>query len=122
VRKPTLLGCRPHPASTKVAHAQRYGKGVDKAFNRDGRPCQIFRLMGPHLCGGCRGGGQRFHEGGPNAIGRSIPESLEPLRRKLGAAHGVLDILVSEVGLQGSGIVALVRQREPAGMASADGP
>jgi len=44
------------------------------------------------------------------------PEVLEPIRRKLGVANRVLDVLVSQVSLQGSGIVALVGQREAAGM------
>jgi hypothetical protein len=31
---------------------------------------------------------------------RSAPEVLEPMRRQLGVAHGVLDVLVIEMGLQ----------------------
>jgi len=45
------------------------------------------------------------------------PEILEARRRKLGIAHGVLDVLVSKVSLKGTGIVALVGQGEAAGMA-----
>src|SRR5262245_59635286 len=33
----------------------------------------------------------------------SAPEVLEPARRQLGVAHGVLDILVTEVSLQRAG-------------------
>ena len=44
------------------------------------------------------------------------PEVLEPIRRKLGIAHSVLDIAMPQVGLQGSGIVALIRQGEAASM------
>ena len=40
------------------------------------------------------------------------PEVLEPARRQLGIAHGVLDVPVAEVGLQRARIVALVGQRE----------
>jgi hypothetical protein len=43
------------------------------------------------------------------------PEILEPIRRLLGVAHRMLDILVAEIGLQGPGIVALARQGEAAG-------
>ena len=45
------------------------------------------------------------------------PEVLEPVRRQLGVAHGVLDIFVAQIGLQRPRIVALVGQREAAGMA-----
>ena len=44
------------------------------------------------------------------------PEILEPCRRQLGISNRMLDILVPEVGLQSPRIVALVGQREPAGM------
>ena len=46
----------------------------------------------------------------------ALPEILEPRRRQLGIANRVLDILVAEVGLQGPRIVALVGQREAAGV------
>jgi hypothetical protein len=36
------------------------------------------------------------------------PEVLEPIRRQLGVAHRVLDVLVAETVLQGSGIVPVV--------------
>jgi hypothetical protein len=45
------------------------------------------------------------------------PEVLEPIRRQLGVAHGVLDIAVAEIGLQGAGVVALICQGEAAGVA-----
>src|SRR5216683_1676367 len=44
------------------------------------------------------------------------PEVLESPRRKLGVPHGVLDVLVTEVRLQGPRIMALIRQRKPASM------
>src|SRR5580704_12504664 len=47
---------------------------------------------------------------------RSAPEVFEPVRRQLGVAHGMLDILVAEIGLQSPRIVALVGQREAAGV------
>src|SRR5262245_48836448 len=42
----------------------------------------------------------------------SSPKVLESIRRKLGIANGVLNVLVAKVGLQSPGIVALVRQGE----------
>jgi hypothetical protein len=45
------------------------------------------------------------------------PKVLEPRRRQLGVAHRVLDIFVSEVGLERSRIVAPVRQGVAAGVA-----
>ena len=36
------------------------------------------------------------------------PKVAEPVRRKLGVSDGVLDVLVAEVVLQGSGIVPVV--------------
>ena len=60
----------------------------------------------------------RLQSGGSlSSIDTSTPKILEPIRRQLGVAHRVLDILVAEIGLQGSGIVALVRQGKAAGMA-----
>ena len=47
----------------------------------------------------------------------SPPKVLEPRRRQLGVAHRVLDIFVSEVGLERSRIVAPVRQGVAAGVA-----
>ena len=44
------------------------------------------------------------------------PEILEPIRRQLRVPHRVLDVLVPEVGLQRPRIVALVGQREAAGV------
>src|SRR5438067_527206 len=52
---------------------------------------------------------------------RLSPEVLEPVRRQLGVAHRVLDVLVTEIGLQRASIVAgLGRSRNHAG-ACADG-
>jgi hypothetical protein len=42
------------------------------------------------------------------------PEILEPIRRQLRVAHGVLDVLVPEPSLQRPRIVPRIRQREPA--------
>jgi hypothetical protein len=38
------------------------------------------------------------------------PEILEPRRRQLGITHGVLDVLVAEVGLQGARVMATRRE------------
>jgi len=45
-----------------------------------------------------------------------LPEVLEPIRGQLGVAHGVLDVLVAEVGLQRPGVVPCIGQGEAAGM------
>ena len=45
------------------------------------------------------------------------PEILEPARRQLSIAHGVLDIPVPEVGLERPRVVALVGQRKATGVA-----
>jgi hypothetical protein len=60
------------------------------------------------------------------------PEVAEPVGRKLGVSHGVLDVLVAEIMLQGTGIVPIVgkliaarmpqhvrmqRERHPGGLA-----
>jgi len=42
---------------------------------------------------------------------RSAPEILEAIRRKLGVAHRVLDILVAEPRLQRPGVMAGIGQR-----------
>jgi hypothetical protein len=47
----------------------------------------------------------------------SAPKILEALRRQLGVADRVLNVAVAQIGLQCPGIVALVGQREPAGVA-----
>jgi len=44
------------------------------------------------------------------------PEILEPRRRKLGVADGVLDVAVSQVGLQGARVMPLVGQGKAAGV------
>src|SRR5262249_53384742 len=46
----------------------------------------------------------------------SAPEVLEPVRRQLGVPHRVLDILVSEISLQGASVVPPVRQGEATGV------
>jgi len=46
----------------------------------------------------------------------STPEILEPMRPQLGVAHGVLDVLVTEPGLQRPCVVARVRQGIAAAM------
>lgn len=45
------------------------------------------------------------------------PEALEAVRRELGVAHGVLDVLVPEVVLHGARVVPVVRELVAAGMA-----
>src|SRR5262245_2272484 len=45
------------------------------------------------------------------------PRVLEPVGRHFGISNGVLDVLVPEVVLQGSRIVAIVGQLKPTGMA-----
>ena len=44
------------------------------------------------------------------------PKILETPRRQLGISHGVLDVLVTEVGLKRPRVVALRRQCETAGV------
>jgi hypothetical protein len=44
------------------------------------------------------------------------PEVLEPIRRQLGIAHRVLDVLMAQVGLQGSRIMALIGKGESTGV------
>jgi hypothetical protein len=56
-------------------------------------------------------------EGAPWPLRQSAPEVLEAIRRQLRVAHRVLDILVPEVGLQRSRVVALIGQRKAAGVA-----
>ena len=45
------------------------------------------------------------------------PEILEPGRRQFGVAHGVLDVLMAEVGLQGAGVMAGIGEGEAASVA-----
>jgi hypothetical protein len=47
----------------------------------------------------------------------ATPEILEPIRRQRGVARGVLDIAVPQVGLQRSGVVAVIRELVPTAMA-----
>jgi hypothetical protein len=52
-----------------------------------------------------------------NPPNRSIPpEVLEPIRRQLGVAHRVLDVLVAKVCLQRPGVVAGICEGEAAGV------
>src|SRR5262249_60757675 len=44
------------------------------------------------------------------------PGFFEAIRRQLGVAHGVLDIFVAEIVLQGSGIVPIVGELISAGV------
>ena len=46
------------------------------------------------------------------------PKVLEPVGRHVGVPDRVLNVLVPEVVLQGPGVVAIVRELEPAGMGS----
>src|SRR5215831_14828098 len=48
---------------------------------------------------------------------RSPPKVLEPVGCHVGVPDGVLNVLVPEIVLQGSRVVAIVGQLEPAGMA-----
>ena len=42
----------------------------------------------------------------------SAPEALEPIGRQLRVFHSVLDVLVTEIGLQRPGVVTLIGQGE----------
>jgi len=44
------------------------------------------------------------------------PEILEPVGRHFGVAHRVLDVLMPEVVLQGSGVVTIIGKLKPAGV------
>ena len=64
-------------------------------------------------CPGDKSGCVRFVELG---LRRALsPEILEPIHGHLGVTHRVLDILVAEVVLQGSGIVAVIGELVAAG-------
>jgi hypothetical protein len=54
---------------------------------------------------------------GSRRISRRSPEIPKPRRRQLGVAHRVLDIPVTEISPQGSGVVPLVGKRVTAGVA-----
>jgi hypothetical protein len=45
------------------------------------------------------------------------PKIFEPVGRHFGVPDGVLDVLVAKVVLQGPGVMAIIGQLEPAGMA-----
>src|SRR6516164_2468538 len=47
---------------------------------------------------------------------RLAPKILESCRCQLSVAHGVLDILMPEIGLQRSGVMAVVSELEATGM------
>ncbi len=46
-----------------------------------------------------------------------LPESVEPVRRKLGVPHRMLNVFVSQVMLDRPGVVAVIGELEPARMA-----
>ena len=79
----------------------------------DDQPAEVRQRCSPR---------RRIEACGPPASWRlglwpwSPPEVLEPTRRQLSVAHGVLDVPVAEVGLQRPGIVALVGQGEATGV------
>src|SRR3974390_3282428 len=52
----------------------------------------------------------------PSASARLPPKIFDPRRRQFGIAHGVLNILVTKVRLQRSGIMSLVGERVAAGV------
>lgn len=45
-----------------------------------------------------------------------IPKTFKPTRANLGVRHGILDILVSKIILDASGILAIIGQLKPARM------
>src|SRR5271169_4231194 len=76
------------------------------------------RLLETKSPGGCR---PRLHVVLPAevpviAAASVSPEILEPIRRQLRVPDRMLDIAMAQVGLQGAGIMALVGQRETAGV------
>jgi hypothetical protein len=65
-----------------------------------------------------RGGSTTIEkEGGDAQCQRLASEILEPMRRQLGIAHRVLNVLVAEPGLQRPRVVAGIGQRIAAAMA-----
>jgi hypothetical protein len=52
-----------------------------------------------------------------NRVAVLAPEILKSVWRQLGIAHGVLDVSVTEIGLESPRIVPLVGQGEAAGVA-----
>jgi len=48
--------------------------------------------------------------------GSVLPEIREAVRRQLGVAHRMLDVLVPEIGLERAGVVTLVGELESAGV------
>lgn len=50
------------------------------------------------------------------AFNSVLPKSLESIRREVRVAHGVSDVLVPEIVLQGSGVVTLIGELKAAGM------
>jgi hypothetical protein len=63
--------------------------------------------------GGCNKAVHSFPSGALAAL-LCPPEVLEPGRGQLGVPDRVLDVLVPEIGLKGSGVVSLGSQCEPA--------
>lgn len=53
----------------------------------------------------------------PDSTCLVLPETFEPILRQRGIARGVLDVLVTEVSLEGAGIVAVVRELVATGVA-----
>ena len=49
-------------------------------------------------------------------VAQLAPEVLEPIRRKFGVAHCVLNIPVAKVRLQGPCVMAVVSEGKPTGM------
>ena len=69
----------------------------------------LNRLVAPGgACQGIRLGGELV-----------LPETLEPRWRQLGVAHRVLDVPMPEIGSQRSGIDAIIRDLEAAGVSRA---
>jgi hypothetical protein len=58
----------------------------------------------------------------PMATNRLSPEVLEPVRRQLGVAHGVLDVFVAEPRLQCPCVVAGISKRVAATVPQHGGP
>src|SRR5262249_33694262 len=86
-----------------------FGYAFERNFLHDTSPLAYLCTRSPHR--GWRGQARRevrWHQFVPPPRGakfdgakpdRSAPEILEPMRRQVGVAHGVLDVLVSEPGL-----------------------
>jgi hypothetical protein len=51
------------------------------------------------------------------ACGWHLPKPLEAIGRQLGIKHRMLDVAVPQIMLDGAGVMAIVGELEPAGMA-----